>query len=213
MAVLAIAGLFLALNWFVVTNIKPLSRLEIFLLGAGFLYLVRRMWRPTLEIIRGQRAVSNSDKIAAVFILGLVSVMAMVAYNSRDYFMGGFKANNAALALMRGSIPGFENWNTLGREERKRALPALIGFLGHEDRYVRSNAARCLGSMGEDAVEAIPALTSWLEMEHRVPSTAASALARLGPRGEEVLLRELESKDTLVRDAADYALKNKGKAY
>lgn len=209
MAGLGGVGFVLVLNWVTVWNLTPVTRVEMFLLGAGCLFLLWRMWRPTGDIIKGRQGVKTSDNIGAVIILCVGFMMAAILYNSRNYFFGGMKAQRAAIAVMKAQIPDFERWDALSLEERKNALPALIAFLGHEDRAVRNNAARCIGTIGEAAAQAIPALTAYMEKEQCVPSAAAGALARLGPQGEAVLRTQMESKDLLVRDAATFALKGK----
>lgn len=209
MAGLGGVGFVLALNWVMVRNLAPGTRGVMFLLGAGCLFLLWRMWRPTGDIIKGRQGVKTSDNIGAVIILLVGFLMTAVIYNSRHYFFGGLKAQNDAMAVMKAQIPDFERWDALSLEEKKSALPALIAFLGHEDRAVRNNAARCIGTIGEAAAEAIPALTAYMEKEQCVPSAAAGALARLGPQGEAVLRSQMESKDPFVRDAAKFALNGK----
>jgi HEAT repeat protein len=67
------------------------------------------------------------------------------------------------------------------------AVPHLVALLGHEDRRVRSRAARTLGRIGPDAREAVPALARALKDEEVVVINAVNALMAMGPAAREAL--------------------------
>ncbi len=66
--------------------------------------------------------------------------------------------------------------------EAEQVVPALIEALQDENVYVRRDAARALGSFGEQAKPAVPALqTAQRDREASVRSAAAVALERIDP--------------------------------
>jgi HEAT repeat protein len=68
------------------------------------------------------------------------------------------------------------------KSEAEQVVPALIEALQDENVYVRRDAARALGSFGEQAKPAIPALQAALkDRESSVRSAAAASLARIDP--------------------------------
>lgn len=180
-------------------------------IGAAFLGAAVWIGVTTVDLLKGRRDVGAADKIGAVLLVCAGMFMFFFLYLSRDYFLRPMKELRAATETIEKEVPGIKRWDSLGREERKSALPALIVFLEHDSRPVRSRAADCIGKMGEDASEAVPALVKMMEREQTIPSAAAGTLAKLGPKGNEALLAALESKDTFVSGAAHFALYGKVK--
>jgi HEAT repeat protein len=68
------------------------------------------------------------------------------------------------------------------KADAAQVVPALIEALKDDDGDVRHSAAIGLGSFGEQAKAAIPALQATLEdRDARVKSAAKTALARIDP--------------------------------
>ena len=91
----------------------------------------------------------------------------------------------------------------------KKAVPGLLEKLQSDDRYMREEAARQFGELGEDASAAVPALIEVLKRDpiNSVRYDAAAALGKIGPMARAAipdLIRALE-KDTgggVQREAA-----------
>ena len=84
----------------------------------------------------------------------------------------------------------------------KDTLPALLGLLIENDRATNANAAFALGVLGDPA--AVPEL---LKAADAGIGTAAAALARTGPAGQEALLARLDHPKEFQRRAAHTALR------
>lgn len=93
---------------------------------------------------------------------------------------------------------------------RGAAVPALIGALNDEDRFVRSDAIQILAERGPEAQEAVAALTACLrDKVGYVRSAAANALGRMGSKAVAAvpaLCEALRDPDEGVSRAAAEAL-------
>ena len=71
------------------------------------------------------------------------------------------------------------------REDAAQVIPALIEALKDTDNDIRLSAAIGLGSFGEQAKDAIPALQQAAQSDRdaRVRKAAGTALARIDPNG------------------------------
>jgi len=92
------------------------------------------------------------------------------------------------------------------------AVAPLIEALNNADANIREVAARILGNIGPQAVEAVPALTTALkDPDRRVRIQAAVALGRIGPEAKEAVPALFEAlKDPMVREAGKDALERIG---
>ncbi|MBM3840666.1 MAG: HEAT repeat domain-containing protein [Verrucomicrobia bacterium] len=107
-------------------------------------------------------------------------------------------------------------FQTLSNIRHPATVAAILPKLNHGDSYVRLNVAKCLGSMGPWAREAIPGLIEAIKDDSSaVRANAAEALGRIRPSAENVidaLTRALADPEPDVRANAASGLGNGGLA-
>ncbi|MBI2947282.1 MAG: HEAT repeat domain-containing protein [Verrucomicrobia bacterium] len=107
-------------------------------------------------------------------------------------------------------------FQTLSHIRHPATVAAILPKLNHGDPSIRLNAAKCLGSMGPWARDAIPALIDAIKEESSaVRASAVEALGRIRPSAEDViaaLTNALADPDPAVRANAAGSLGNGGSA-
>ena len=80
-------------------------------------------------------------------------------------------------------------------ETQEQQVERLIKLLQDQNGDVRKNAASTLGSIGEGAINAVPALVQALkDQDQDVRRNAATALIRIGTPGALKAVKEYESQ-------------------
>ena len=96
---------------------------------------------------------------------------------------------------------------TQGQTDQEQKVERLIKEL--QDQDVRAHAAWALGSIGEDAKDAVPALTQALQ-DPEVRGDATEALVQMGKDAVPALVQALQDQNEYVRLHAAWALGEMG---
>ncbi len=153
----------------------------------------------------------TAEKVRCLDLLPTFSRFGPSAFVDYDHLSPSGASLVADTILASGLLPdGYSDPGT-GREP---AIPLLARQLAdNSGRGARAEAARALGSLGEAARPAVPALFAALaDPSESVRYEAAQALSRLGPTLVDIpaLAAALGSRDPYVRGFAAWALGNIG---